>query len=49
MKKRFKSKGFARGASREQISSCQEFNEELDDFLTNSLEAMKIIKKDIGL
>ncbi|PLX15175.1 MAG: phosphohydrolase [Candidatus Muiribacterium halophilum] len=49
MKKRFKSKGFARGASREQMSSCIEFNENLDDFLNEALFAMKKIRNKIGL
>jgi len=49
MKKRFKSKSFAKGASREQMRTCVEFDEKLDDFLVNSLKAMKAVRKDIGL
>ena len=49
IKKRFKEKQFARGADREQISSCEEVGLSLDEFLELSLDAMKGIADDIGL
>lgn len=49
LKKRFKEKAFARGASREQMASCSELNLELDDFLTICLSSMKKISADLGL
>jgi putative nucleotidyltransferase with HDIG domain len=49
VKKRFKEKSFAAGASREQISQCTEIGLELDDFLQLGLEAMKRIADDLGL
>lgn len=49
VKKRFKEKSFAAGASREQIASCNELGLELDEFMELSLEAMKGISEDLGL
>ena len=49
VKKRFKEKSFAAGASREQIASCSELGLELDDFIELGLKAMKGIAKDLGL
>ncbi|ODN30943.1 HD domain-containing protein [Fervidobacterium thailandense] len=46
---RFKEKGFARGANREQIRSCESFGLSLEEFLSISLEAMKEIADQIGL
>jgi len=47
--RRFKEKAFARGASREQISSCQELGLTLEEFLGLSLDAMKRIASELGL
>lgn len=49
VRKRFKEKSFAAGASREQISQCTEIGLELDEFLELGLEAMKEIAADLGL
>ncbi len=49
VRKRFKEKSFAAGASREQISSCSELGLVLDEFLELSLEAMQGIAVDLGL
>ncbi len=49
VRKRFKEKSFAAGASREQISSCSELGLELDEFLELSLGAMQGIAVDLGL
>jgi len=49
MKKRFKEKAFARGASREQMSECTKMDVELDDFLVTCLTAMQKISDDLGL
>ena len=49
VKKRFKEKGFAAGASREQISKCSEIELELDEFIELGLEAMKGIAPQLGL
>ncbi len=49
VRKRFKEKSFAAGASREQISSCSELGLELDEFLELSLGAMQGIAKELGL
>jgi len=49
VRKRFKEKSFAAGASREQISSCSELGLELEEFIALSLEAMKGIAEDLGL
>ncbi len=49
IKKRFKEKSFAAGASREQIATCSELGFELDEFFALSLEAMKGIAEELGL
>lgn len=49
LKKRFKEKAFAKGASREQMSTCSELGLELDEFLTICLESMKKSADDLGL
>lgn len=46
---RYKEKGFARGANREQIASCQEMGLTLEEFVTISVEAMQGIADDLGL
>ena len=47
--KKFKEKGFAAGANREQISQCSELGLELDEFIGLGLTAMKGIAVDLGL
>ena len=49
IKKRFKEKSFAAGASREQIARCVDIGLELDEFIGLGLEAMKGIAEDLGL
>jgi predicted hydrolase (HD superfamily) len=49
VKKRFKEKSFAAGASRGQISQCTEIGLEFDEFIELGLEAMKGIAPDLGL
>ncbi len=49
VKKRFKEKSFAAGASREQISQCTNIGLELDEFLALGLEAMKGIAPSLAL
>ncbi len=49
LKKRYKEKRFAAGASREQIALCIEIGLELDEFLAIGLEAMQSIADDLGL
>jgi len=49
IKKRFKEKSFAAGASREQIARCVDIGLELDEFIGVGLEAMKGIAEDLGL
>ncbi|HEY50289.1 MAG TPA: HDIG domain-containing protein [Dehalococcoidia bacterium] len=49
VKKRFKEKSFAAGASREQITGCVDIGLELDEFIGLGLEAMKGIAADLGL
>lgn len=46
---RFKEKGFAKGANREQMKSCENIGLSLEEFYGLSLEAIKEIAKDIGL
>ena len=46
---RFKVKGFARGANREQILTCQEMNLTLEDFIAIALRAMQKISTELGL
>ena len=47
--KRFKEKGFAKGASREQISKCEELGISLREFVSLGLEAMQAADKALGL
>ncbi|ABS60578.1 HD domain-containing protein [Fervidobacterium nodosum] len=49
LKNRFKEKGFARGANREQMKSCENIGLSLKEFYSLSLEAMKSIAEEIGL
>ncbi len=49
MKKRFKAKAFAKGASREQMQECTKMDIELDDFLVTCLSAMQKISGQLGL
>lgn len=49
VKKRFKEKGFAAGANREQIFQCSEIGLELDEFIELGLQAMQEIAPDLGL
>lgn len=49
LKNRFGEKSFARGASREIMSTCTELGLELDEFLEIGLGAMQSIAEDLGL
>ena len=49
VKKRFKEKGFAAGASREQIARCADIELELDEFIEIGVAAMKEIAPQLGL
>jgi putative nucleotidyltransferase with HDIG domain len=49
IKKRFKEKSFAAGASREQMAKCTDIGLELDAFIELGLEAMKEVAGDLGL
>ena len=49
LKKRWKEGAFARGASREQMATCEEIGIERDDFLALSLDAMKAHAAELGL
>jgi len=49
VRKRFKEKSFAAGASREQIASCGELGLELEEFIEVGLKAMQGIASDLGL
>ena len=49
VRKKFKEKSFAAGASREQIAQCAELGIELDEFIELGLKAMKGIASDLGL
>jgi putative nucleotidyltransferase with HDIG domain len=49
LKKRFKEKSFAKGASREQMKECSRMGIELDDFLSTCLSAMQQVDTDLGL
>jgi putative nucleotidyltransferase with HDIG domain len=49
VRRRFREKGFAAGASREQIASCSELGLELDEFIELGLKAMQGIAADLGL
>jgi putative nucleotidyltransferase with HDIG domain len=47
--KKFKEKSFARGASRDQIASCQELGLTLEEFIDLSIKAMQKIADELGL
>lgn len=47
--KKFKEKSFARGASREQIMSCQELGLTLEEFIGLAIDAMQSIAGQLGL
>ena len=47
--RRFKEKGFARGANREKIAACSEIGLSLEEFIKIGLEAMQGISGDLGL
>jgi uncharacterized protein len=49
MKKRFKEKSFAKGASREQMADCVKMDVQLEDFLMTCLTAMQKISDELGL
>ena len=49
MKKRFKEKSFAKGASREQMEGCLALGMALDEFLSLCLAAMQRIAQPLGL
>ena len=49
VRKRFKEKSFAAGASREQIARCSDIGLELDEFIAIGVEAMQGIADDLGL
>ncbi|MCL4079306.1 HD domain-containing protein [Coriobacteriia bacterium Es71-Z0120] len=49
LKKRWKEKAFARGASREQMASCAEFGLDRDEFLALSLATMQAHAEALGL
>jgi putative nucleotidyltransferase with HDIG domain len=49
VRKRFKEKSFAAGASREQIARCADIGLELDEFIAIGLEAMKKVAPQLGL
>lgn len=49
VRKRFKEKSFAAGASREQIAKCSDIGLELDEFIALGVDAMKAIAPQLGL
>ncbi|MDD8019794.1 MAG: HDIG domain-containing protein [Acidobacteriota bacterium] len=49
LKRRFKEKGFARGAKREEIAKCVNLGLTLDEFLGICLQAMQAIDEELGL
>jgi hypothetical protein len=49
LKKRFKEKSFAKGASREQMETCLRLGMSLDDFLALCLLAMQKVAPQLGL
>jgi putative nucleotidyltransferase with HDIG domain len=49
VRKRFKEKSFAAGASRKNIASCSELGIELDDFIELGLKAMQGTAPELGL
>ena len=46
--KRFKSSGFARGANRDQINTCEDLGLSLEEFISISLKAMQGIADELG-
>jgi len=49
LKKRWKEKAFARGASREQMAVCEELGLEREEFLAIALESMQARAAELGL
>jgi putative nucleotidyltransferase with HDIG domain len=49
VRKRFKEKGFAAGANRDQIAKCSELGIELDDFIELGVVAMQEVASSLGL
>jgi putative nucleotidyltransferase with HDIG domain len=49
LKRRYKEKGFARGAKREEIEKCVNLGLSLDEFLSICLQAMQDIDQELGL
>jgi putative nucleotidyltransferase with HDIG domain len=49
LKKRWKEKAFAKGASREQMADCEKIGQERDEFLSLALTAMQERASEIGL
>jgi putative nucleotidyltransferase with HDIG domain len=49
VRKRFKEKGFAAGASREHIARCSDIGLELDEFIAIGVAAMQGIAPELGL
>lgn len=49
VRKRFKEKGFAAGASREQIAKCSDIGLDLDEFIEIGVKAMQGIAPELGL
>lgn len=49
LKKKYKSKNFAAGVSREQIEDCQLLDFNLDDFLQLAIDALAPYEKELGL
>ena len=49
VRKRFKEKSFAAGASREQIARCRDIGLELDEFINIGVTAMQEIAPQLGL
>lgn len=47
--KRFDEKGFAKGANRDQIKSCDQLGLSLEEFIEIALKAMKGISDELGL
>lgn len=45
---RFKSSGFAKGANREQIKTCEDLNISLEEFISIALESIQKISKELG-
>jgi putative nucleotidyltransferase with HDIG domain len=48
LKKKFKSKGFAAGVSREQIQECEKLDIPLDEYLSLALKAMAEHEEELG-